>query len=169
MNRSLADFQGFVKDAFFIVPPEQFVPEDIVLGAYTFLPWVRNGIGATIGPPVAPSVRPVVTVDLPVQADGQPDQTVTQTLLVRGPGDVIALDQRQIVRRYPAPGTVDAARQLPRPRRVRPAGHPVAVLAEATGRQPSRPVDCPRGPRGERGRAAAGRRWAATIRRHNPG
>jgi hypothetical protein len=108
MTRSLSDFQGFVKDAFFVVQQEQFAPEDITLGAYTFVPWVRSGIGATIAAPAAPAVRPVVTVDLPIQADGQADRIVTQTLTVRGPGDVIALDQRQIVRRYPAPGTVDA-------------------------------------------------------------
>ena len=89
-----------VPDAFRVHPP---IPaEQLVLGTYTFLPHYRSGIAATLtdtfstGAPTRAEVR----MKIPVTADsGTEDATVNLT--VRGPGDVLALNPREIIRRYP--------------------------------------------------------------------
>ena len=96
-----------VPDAFRVHPP---IPaEQLVLGTYTFLPHYRSGIAATLtgtfstGAPTRAEVR----MKIPVTADsGTEDATVNLT--VRGPGDVLALNPREIIRRYPEPGTPNA-------------------------------------------------------------
>ena len=107
MAGSLRYLPNFVADAYRLTPTATFVPENIVIGSYTFLPWVRGGIGAVVNAP-ASGLRASLTVAVPVQADGQPDQTATTTVSVRGPGDVLGLDQRQIIRQYPMPESADA-------------------------------------------------------------
>jgi hypothetical protein len=102
VSKSLSDLANYVPDGWHLLPVNKFVPEDIVLGSYTFLPWVRTGVGAAVGAPGPGQLRATLAVAVPVQADGQADQTATPpTLAVRGPGDVIGIDERQIIRRYP--------------------------------------------------------------------
>jgi hypothetical protein len=103
---SLSDVSGFVKNAFLLEPAIPFVPENTVLGFYTFLPWVRTGIAASVTA-ASGQIRATATVKVPVQGAAAP-QDVTQTLVVRGPGDVIGIDARQVIRRYPEPGTTRA-------------------------------------------------------------
>lgn len=102
---TLSQLANFVSDAYRIAPTKPFVPEDIVLGQYSFLPWIRGGIGAVLEP-VAGALRGSVTVGIPVQADGRADEIATTTVEVRGPGDVLGLDQAQIIRQYPLPGAI---------------------------------------------------------------
>jgi hypothetical protein len=108
VSPSLADAKGFVTDAFAVNVSAPFHPENIVLGVYTFLPWVRTGIAAAVQNPPSGATRAGVTVSLAVQGPGVADQPVSKQLLVRGPGDVLAFDERHVVRRYPQPGSTNA-------------------------------------------------------------
>jgi hypothetical protein len=110
MTRSLTDLPNYVADAFRLVPEKAFVPENIVLGHYTFLPWVRAGVAAAVTAPAPGDLRATIAVAVAVQADGQPDQTAAPPtpLHVRGPGDVVGIDESQVIRRYPEPGTTNA-------------------------------------------------------------
>ena len=105
---SLSDLIGmFVADAF-AATSKPFVPENVKLGEYTFLPWVRSGIVAGVDGVAPGTVRGEVKVTLIVRDEAGGSQPVSKTLTVRGPGDVVGFDQSQIVRRYPSPGTTDA-------------------------------------------------------------
>jgi hypothetical protein len=108
VTHSLSELTNFVLDAYRLTPTSTFVPENTLLGEYTFLSWVRAGVGAVVTGAVAPAIRAEIQVVLPVQADGQPDDNVQQTLQVRGPGDVTGIDERQVIRRYPTPETTNA-------------------------------------------------------------
>ncbi|MFD9323061.1 hypothetical protein ACFWDQ_36355 [Streptomyces sp. NPDC060053] len=78
------------------------------MNRYTFAAWERAGAAASLGDPddlvrttpVRGQLHPTVAVN------GGPPNTLT--MQVYGPGDVKALDPRQIVRLYPRPGTPDA-------------------------------------------------------------
>jgi hypothetical protein len=108
MSRSLGDLSNFVQDAYRITLKKEFVPEDIVIGTYTFLPWVRGGVGAFVNNSNG-GLRASVQVSVPIQADGQGDlAAVPPPVQVRGPGDVIGLDERPVIRRYPMPGATNA-------------------------------------------------------------
>lgn len=107
MSASLKNMPNFVTDAYRITPQNAFKPENIVIGSYTFLAWVRGGVGAVVNTPAA-GLRATVDVAVPVQADGQADLQAGTTVHVRGPGDVLGLDERQIIRRYPLPEATDA-------------------------------------------------------------
>lgn len=107
MTGSLGDLQNFVPDAYRLLPSTAFKPEDIVIGSYTFLPWVRGGVGAVVHSANG-ALRSTIDVSVPVQS-ANPELTATVTgIQVRGPGDVLGLDERQIIRRYPEPGTPNA-------------------------------------------------------------
>ena len=108
MSGSLSEVTGFVDDAFAVRVTAPFIPENIVLGVYTFLPWVRTGIAAAVQDPPAGQLRAGVTVTLPVQAPGVVDKVVSKSLSVRGPGDVLSIDERQVIRRYPQPDATNA-------------------------------------------------------------
>jgi hypothetical protein len=103
---SLGELPNFVADAYKLFPVEPFTPENIVIGSYTFLPWVRGGVGAVVNANPG-ALRATIDVAVPVQAPGRPDVTATTTIQVRGPGDVVGLDERQIIRRYPLPEAVN--------------------------------------------------------------
>ena len=83
--------------------------EEIVLGSYTLLPHCRTGIAAALRNPLQHRSATTATVKLrvPIVADAGTD-TAEVSLKVRGPGDVLALDPRQIIRRFPSPGTANA-------------------------------------------------------------
>jgi hypothetical protein len=107
MSGSLSDTVKLVPDAFTLTAAEQYKPENIVIGEYTFLPWVRTGVVAGLTQTRGP-VRPAIAVAFDVQDDAGGSVNVSKTLTVRGPGDVLGFDVRQIVRRYPTPGTPNA-------------------------------------------------------------
>jgi hypothetical protein len=73
-----------------------------------FLPWVRSGIGLSVGtkePEVLSSLARATTLSAWVELDGE---EATTTISLRPPDHVISIDTSQISRRYPAPGTPDA-------------------------------------------------------------
>ncbi|MEO7085894.1 MAG: hypothetical protein ABI442_17465 [Gemmatimonadaceae bacterium] len=107
MSGSLSELTSFVPDAFAVVNAQAYKPENIVIGEYTFLPWVRAGIISGVTQARGP-VRADVAVAFDVQDDADGSTSVSKTLTVRGPGDVLGFDAKQIVRRYPLPGTPNA-------------------------------------------------------------
>ncbi|WPB83881.1 hypothetical protein [Sediminicoccus rosea] len=74
---------------------------------YSFLPWYRRGLGGLIGGPLpAGALRPSVQVGLQVSAEpvagGAPlTSTVTKGVTLYGPGDVVGIEPRAIIRRDP--------------------------------------------------------------------
>ena len=109
-NTSLSQAVHFSSvDVMQIAPTLALQPEDIHIGKYTFLSWVRSGFAAGLSDPPAGLVRAQLDVSIDVVDDaGSKPITVSKTLAVRGPGDVLDFDTSQIVRRYPEPGTPNA-------------------------------------------------------------
>ena len=72
----------------------------------SFLPWVRQGAAATIGPvdTLAPQ-RGVA--DLAVAVTINTTKTVPVSVRLRGPADVVGLDAHQVIRMDPRPDTTD--------------------------------------------------------------
>ena len=104
--RSLAIY---TQNAYAVAPATPFVPENIRLGVYTFLPWVRTGLAAGVSAGAGGGARATVDVGVTVADNGGGTARVVQkSLTLRGPGDVLGFDTAQIVRRYPAPGTTGA-------------------------------------------------------------
>jgi hypothetical protein len=109
MSGSLSAAKGFVKtDAFQLGPLTVFQPEQTDLGDYSFLPWVRTGLASQLTNPQGAAIRASVAVTVNVEDDAGGSTTVSKTLTLRGPGDVLAIDPTQIVRRYPQPNSFTA-------------------------------------------------------------
>ena len=78
--------------------------------AYTFISWLRSGMSASLEqPPQASSTasRAKLSVGVDVSATGLQSKITKTDLEVLGPGDVTGIDQRQVVRMFPVPGTFD--------------------------------------------------------------
>ena len=102
---SLTQAAGFKANAatFHHAPAEPFMPEDVRLDVYGFVPWVRAGLAGNIAG-VDASGRANINVAITLVADTGAELEVTQPLSLYGPGDVLGIDPRQIVRREPPPG-----------------------------------------------------------------
>ena len=101
---------GYRADITTVFHGAALVPENLVVGQYAFASWVRNGLATAIaGAPTG--LRATVPVSFDVTAEAAPgnppgpDQTktVSRTLTLRGPGDVIGIDETQVTRRSPPP------------------------------------------------------------------
>ena len=77
---------------------------DELLGAYTFLPWVQQGLARSIPVTDDPGggLAGRVTLPVTVQVEGAGD--VRMDVRLHGPGDVTGLDPRQILHTDPRPG-----------------------------------------------------------------
>ena len=106
MKTSLNSVTGYVLDAFAL--PKPFVPENIKFGVYTFVPWVRSGLSAALDPPVGGELHATVRASITVRGDSGESEVASNTLVLRGPGDVIGLDSTQIIRRVPQRDALDA-------------------------------------------------------------
>jgi hypothetical protein len=78
--------------------------------SYTFLRWARFGIAAALDdnilePGGGPRARITVGVDVAATDSAVPRAYLALDVL--GPGDVASIDQRQVVRTFPVPGTLD--------------------------------------------------------------
>jgi len=74
------------------------------LGAYTFLPWLRQGISTQISQTDGTAVTGHANVQVTVKIGGGSESTpVTASIDLLGPGDVRAFDTRAIVRHWPRP------------------------------------------------------------------
>ena len=107
MINSLSQTVSFVTDLRHLLAPI-FKPENIGLGDYALLPYVRTGLAAGITqPPAAGVLRASVAAGFDVAASdgtGTPVH-VPQTLTLYGPGDVTGIDPSQIIRREPVKDT----------------------------------------------------------------
>ena len=77
---------------------------------YGFLPWLRRGVSTEIervdgNGPEAPRARFPVTL---IFNNGTPDEQATAHLVLSGPGEVAAINQRMIIRTDPRPDVFDA-------------------------------------------------------------
>jgi hypothetical protein len=108
MSGSLSEAKGYVLDAFRVQPKIAYAPENVVLGNFSFVPWVRSGLSAAVQAPAQDPVRGSVDVSVTIEDNVGHSAVVSNTLFLNGPGDVVAIDPTQIIRRVPQPGTVDA-------------------------------------------------------------
>ena len=69
-----------------------------------FLPFVRQGLT----PAANAGARATVSVSFRLESAGQPSRDVSGTLALAGPGDVLAIEPRQVLRVSPAAGARDA-------------------------------------------------------------
>jgi hypothetical protein len=69
-----------------------------------FLPHVREGIA----PASSAAARAQVPVTLQLESAGRPSRGISQVLPLIGPGDIVAIEPRQVLRITPAAGTRDA-------------------------------------------------------------
>jgi len=73
---------------------------------YVFLPWARQGAAAGIQTIDMTTNQPsVISVNVNLRINESP--AVTQSVRLNGPGDVIGIDQQQIVRTEPRPNSTD--------------------------------------------------------------
>ncbi|TCC47507.1 hypothetical protein E0H75_22275 [Kribbella capetownensis] len=81
--------------------------------AYTFLPWLRRGIAGGVDPPTT-DARAGITVDLTVTGEAVRDAErpavaeIHRRVQLYGPGDVVGIDRRAIVRVEPRDRTTNA-------------------------------------------------------------
>ncbi|QUL38162.1 hypothetical protein [Erythrobacter sp. JK5] len=74
------------------------------LGRYSFVPWVRQGLANALDNPTAGSLRATTNVRLTVSGSGGENPvsgTIDQKVELYGPGDIVGLDQGQIIRTEP--------------------------------------------------------------------
>src|SRR5262245_63555781 len=72
---------------------------------YSFLPWLRTGIGARLAQPPSGAGRASVQLKLQVHGDGAMRQTIDRNVELYGPGDILGVSTRAIVRTVPRQGT----------------------------------------------------------------
>src|SRR5689334_1709805 len=73
---------------------------------YVFLPWARQGAAAGIQTIDMTTNQPsVISVNVNLRINES--RAVTQSVRLHGPGDVIGIDQQQIVRTEPRPNSTD--------------------------------------------------------------
>ena len=71
---------------------------------YTFLPWYRTGLAAAIDSnPTVDGARGVIKVRLKVKVGGADELSGEQSVRLIGPGDVLGVDPRAVVRLEPRP------------------------------------------------------------------
>jgi len=75
-------------------------------GRYSFLPWMRRGIGNEITVPATGTNRARLLVALTVSG-AETLQPVTKKLEITGPGDVLGINPQQIIRMHPRPWITD--------------------------------------------------------------
>ncbi len=78
------------------------------LACYSFLPWLRQGIANNIKTaPAAGKQRASINVSIDVESDSGLNQTLTNSIQLIGPGDIIGLSERAIVRAEPKAWATD--------------------------------------------------------------
>jgi len=79
------------------------------LGRYHFLAWARRGIGASITNPDSGSLpsRATLNVELSLSVDTGTPTPISRLVELFGPGDVIGLDPRHVIKTEPRDSTVN--------------------------------------------------------------
>jgi hypothetical protein len=83
-------------------------PEDL-LGTYAFLPWLRQGMATAIAAPPATGIRASIHVEVditgtPVNGGAPLTQSAAQDIALYGPGDILGIDARAVIRTEPRAG-----------------------------------------------------------------
>src|SRR5215467_13311634 len=86
--------------------PKPIADPNDLLGTYSFLPWLRQGLANAITAPPAAGLRATIKVELQLSgtpvAGGSPLlQPVSQDIQLYAPGDITAIDERNVVRTEP--------------------------------------------------------------------
>jgi hypothetical protein len=89
-------------------PPPIADPEDL-LGTYAFLPWLRQGMANAITVPPAAGTRASIHVEVditgtPIDGSAPLVQSAAQDIALYGPGDILGIDPRAVVRTEPRAG-----------------------------------------------------------------
>lgn len=102
--------KNVVADAFRLVvaPEEKYDESTVAIEQLEFASFAIGGLAAAAELPGPGKVRSTSRFDLPLSDSAGGSAKAGLTVTLYGPGDVRALDNAQIVRRYPAPGTVTA-------------------------------------------------------------
>jgi hypothetical protein len=92
-------------------PPPIADPEDL-LGTYAFLPWLREGVANAITAAPALGARASIHVELellgnPVAGGAELTQAIAQDVSLYGPGDILGMDSRAIIRTEPRAGVTN--------------------------------------------------------------
>jgi hypothetical protein len=105
----LSDLAEHVSDVLAIVlaPADEYQIGTIAMESYDFVPYALTGLSAAMQTPSA-GPRATTRVTVPLADDKGGSDKAEQDVTVYGPGDVLAVDPGQIVRRYPPPGTTNA-------------------------------------------------------------
>lgn len=75
---------------------------------YEFLPWFRSAAGSAVTAPDRTRDLPArAGFDVGVHLNEHPAAAATVRVVVAGPGDVVGIDPRHVVRKVPSPGTSD--------------------------------------------------------------
>ena len=93
------------------MPPIVADPQDL-LGTYAFLPWLRQGVANAITAPPAAGNRASIRVDLtvngtPIVGNTPLTAPVGQDISLYGPGDIVGVDARAIIRTEPRAGVTN--------------------------------------------------------------
>jgi hypothetical protein len=80
----------------------------MTVARYTFLPWLRRGIGNFVGTPAGPgSSRAKLTVSLDVKSDVAQAPVPPKDVYLVGPGDIARIVAEQVIRTEPRAGIAD--------------------------------------------------------------
>jgi hypothetical protein len=82
------------------------------MSVYTFLRWLRAGAAGSIAETEQDGLAgPRATFDVTLDVQASRPRSTKKTLHLYGPGDVIGLNPRQVIRCFPEPGTLTASTQ----------------------------------------------------------
>ena len=99
-----------VKNAFALALPaeDEFVEADVAIELLEFASSAVGGLSAAAVRPAGSAVRSTSKVDVPLADSAGGTASASLTVTLYGPGDVRGIEQAQVVRRFPAPGTQTA-------------------------------------------------------------
>jgi hypothetical protein len=105
----LADLAEHVRDALdlSLAEEESYQVGSVQLQKYQFVPYALSGLASAMRAPTS-GLRATTDVTVPLTDDAGGAASVTRRVTLYGPGDVIGVDPAQIIRRYPAPGSLTA-------------------------------------------------------------
>jgi hypothetical protein len=76
-------------------------------GEYSFLPWLRRGIGSQLQAPAAAASRAALDVKVRVRSESATADVPPKSVLLIGPGDIIGMNAQMVVRTEPRRGVTN--------------------------------------------------------------
>ena len=77
------------------------------LGEYSFLPWLRRGIANQLQTAAVATSRASLPVGVKVRSETATADVPARTVELVGPGDIIGVSERMVVRTEPRPGVTN--------------------------------------------------------------